>query len=134
MRSGKSARYDFCAKFANEATFAAACYLVRVDAIPNAEQREWATMMSALTMFAMWKLHLPRDFSGGRNPWNNAVGALRESIHEMILEGIAVLYGVETIRLIPLGDNSDELSSDRHLTMPIGSTKLAKDLVPHDPP
>ena len=82
--------YDFCAKFANEATFEGACYLLRMDVSPNAEQREWATMMSALAMFAMWKLHLPLDFAGARNPWKNLNGSLTESINTMFLEGLAV--------------------------------------------
>ena len=39
--------------------------------ITDAEQRAGATMMSALAAFAIWKLRLPRDFAGSRNPWNN---------------------------------------------------------------
>ena len=81
-------------------------------------------MMSALNAFAIWKMNLPKDFGGGINPWNNENGAQRETVHGMILEGLAVLYGVETIRLIPLGDSSDEQSSDRHLTLPDGAMKV----------
>ena len=48
-------------------------------------------MMSALTMFATWKLHLPLDFAGARNPWNNLNGSLTESINATFMEGLAVL-------------------------------------------
>ena len=60
--------YEYWKTYSYLNTYEGACYLLRMDMIPDAEQRDWATMMSALNAFAIWKMNLPRTLVAASTP------------------------------------------------------------------
>jgi len=116
--------YKFDTMFVNGPSAEAAAALLRTDVILDPDLREWVTMMSALSAYGLWKLQLQPTFENPRNPWSNADNRFTETITSTLLEGLAVLYGAETVRLIPLGDSSDEMKSSSHLVLPIAACRV----------
>ena len=74
---------------------------MRHDAIQDFHKRRTAVVMPALTYYAMRRKGQPPDFSG-INPWFNEDQTRTTHIGELMAEGVRILWGAQTLRLLPL--------------------------------
>ena len=103
--------------------------LFRSDLIKDYSKRTVACVISALNYYGMWRAGQEYDFSGA-NPWTNVHEGKTQEQHDvkertmaqlekLITEGVAVLFGTRTVRLLGLDTNSLERVQPAHFVMPL---------------